>query len=362
MKTEHREHSEFMANRREVAVRVQGVSRYFDNPRFVRALSTVSFDVYRGEVFGLLGPRDSGKSTAMRVLAGRLSPSEGNARVFGRSPRRRAGRARIGYLPQQAIHARSQFVAGAIAFLGRLFRRQKRGARGPEAAGETAGKERLAALKQILIRKPRLVLLDEPFTGLDLGGCDEMRRLIRTLAPEGGTVILSSSSRAFAKEECDRLGVLYRGRLEGIGTLEELLATTAGLRYLVELLPQATAERVLQIIRQDVGTSDSPAQTAVEAPEVKPPGGTLEAAAAAAASPQAAADAVLAPLLKAAATDPGRATERVPTVNHEMLATLTRSAADEPAPLLGAKPELPVTPVKPVEELRQKAAPEANPR
>ena len=112
--------------RREVVAWMRGVSRYFETPRFVRALTDVSFEVRRGEVFGLLGPSGSGKTTTIRILAGRLSPSEGKARVFGRSPRRHSARMRVGYLPQRPSHNKSQLLAQAMDFLKDLFIRGKR--------------------------------------------------------------------------------------------------------------------------------------------------------------------------------------------------------------------------------------------
>src|ERR1017187_10740598 len=107
--------------RRERVAWMQGVSRYFDKPGFVRALTNVSFEVRRGEVFGLLGPSGSGKSTTLRVLAGRLPPSEGKARVFGRSPRRHSARMRVGYLPQRASHNKSHLLAQVAGFLRDVF-------------------------------------------------------------------------------------------------------------------------------------------------------------------------------------------------------------------------------------------------
>ena len=325
--------------RRELVAWMRGVSRYGYNPHFVRALTDVSFEVRRGDVFGLLGPAGSGKSTVIRILAGRLSPSEGKARVFGHSPWRLSTRARVGYLPQNPIHARSRFLLKALGLLSDLFRPQKGNAGQPNVPAEFAGKERHVLLMQALLKNPDLVLLDEPFAGLDLGGCNETKRLIRALAQQGRTVILSSGSLAFTKDICDRVAVLSQGQIAATGTLEQLLATTAGLRHLVGLLPQPTAERVLEMIRHDMGTRGSPSNTPLQAPERNPPGVSMEPAADAPDNPQTAADATLVPLLKAVASDPGRANEFGSTVNHEMLAALAKSAANLPASLPEAKPK-----------------------
>src|ERR1700757_983997 len=86
------------AARREIVASMQGVSRHFERPSFVSALRRVSFGIHQGEIFGLLRPGDSGKSTILRILAGRLRPSEGKVKVFGRSPRQRSVKARVGFL------------------------------------------------------------------------------------------------------------------------------------------------------------------------------------------------------------------------------------------------------------------------
>src|ERR1039457_4972242 len=108
-------------HRRELVAWMRGVSRYAYNPHFVRALTDVSFEVRRGEVFGLLGPSGSGKTTTIRILAGRLSPSEGKARMFGRPPRRHSARMRVGYLPQRPSHTKSHFLAQVVGFLRDVF-------------------------------------------------------------------------------------------------------------------------------------------------------------------------------------------------------------------------------------------------
>ena len=228
------------------------VSRYFESHGFVRALTGVSLEVRRGEVFGLLGSSSSGKTTVLKILAGQLAPSEGKARVFGRSPRRRATRARIGYLPQTSNSMPSAFLREICGLFNDLFGRQKSPLRRPAANSEIVAAERHAWIKLILIKHPELVLLDEPFADLDAAGCRQMKAIILKLAQAGSTVILSGSSLVDTKDVCQRLAVLRRGQIEAIGTIPELLATRDSLRYIGELLPARTAERVLQTIRQDV--------------------------------------------------------------------------------------------------------------
>jgi ABC-2 type transport system ATP-binding protein len=317
-------------HRRELVVRMQGVSRYFDKPGFVRALTNVSFEVRRGEVFGLLGPRGSGKSTALRVLAGRLPPSEGKARVFGRSPRRRSARMRVGYLPQRASHNKSHLLAQVAGFLRDVFM-WRPGNPAPKPDDIIPANERSLILKQVLAKNPDLLLLDEPFAALDAAGCAEMKDLIMALAQRGKTVIIAGDSLTYAKDVCDRLAVCYAGRIERLGTLDEVLATTDAIRVVGPVLPPETAQRVLQALREDLGRPGS----AAKPPVPRPPGDSPIAAPAGVTEPAtvaATADEVLAPLVGSpGAVSNAVQAQTVSLVNNDRLAALTKPAPT-PAP------------------------------
>jgi ABC-type multidrug transport system ATPase subunit len=138
-----------------------------DNGPLIRAIGDVSFELRTGEVVGLLGPSRSGKSTMMRILAGRLATSEGNVRVFARSPRWGAIRARISYLPQKQSDAQSDFVAQVMSFFRDLVAGVKRKRpTAEEVSGQPDPNRRLAVVTRIMLQKSRLVLFDEPFVGL----------------------------------------------------------------------------------------------------------------------------------------------------------------------------------------------------
>ncbi len=121
MKNPTRREDTTPVNQREPVAFMHGVGRFFDHFGLVRALIDVSFDVRRGEVFGLLGPKGSGKSTTLRILAGRLRPSEGKVKVFARSPRSRRARARIGYLLEPGSRSRPKDSPWLLAFLRELL-------------------------------------------------------------------------------------------------------------------------------------------------------------------------------------------------------------------------------------------------
>jgi ABC-2 type transport system ATP-binding protein len=304
-------------NRQQVVVQVRWVSRYFDQPGFVRALTNVNLEVYRGEVFGLLGPAGSGKSTLIRILAGQLSPSEGKAKVFGHSPRRRATRARVGYLPQNSSDTHSHLLSDVVDFLKEVFWLTKIGYQKSQPPFDAKRKDRSGILRQILSKNPELVLLDEPFSESDPAACDEVLEFIRVLKQHGRTVILSGRSLVHTNDICDSLAVLRRGQIEAMGTLHDFLARGDALYCVSDLLPQATAERALNLIRQELGVPDDPDQTIVETQRTN----TSETSTRVLSTPEG----ILQPLVKIVEPDPAPKLQAEAKVNHELLAALTRN-------------------------------------
>jgi len=256
----------------QVVVSVRGLTKVFNDfwgrPK-ARAVDNLDFDVYRGEVFGLLGPNGSGKSTTVKMLLGLLYPTRGHIQVFGRSPRHVATKARIGYLPEESYLYRYLSAQETLDFFGRLFElpareRMRRTEQllemvglsqvGSRPVGEfSKGMQRRIGLAQALINDPDLVILDEPTSGLDPIGCREMKDLILALARRGKTVILSSHLLADVEDVCDRVLILYGGRLQAVGPLKELLRKPDRLRITTPVLSRPTLERVLATIRSEVG-------------------------------------------------------------------------------------------------------------
>lgn len=233
----------------------------------VRVLTGVSFEVQAGELFGLIGPKSCGKSTILRILAGELSPMEGKARVFGRSPRRGSSKARVGYLPGRSGQA---VRGGWLGFLDGIVAtvRGRRPAREEDTA--RALQQLRARLAQVLVRNPDLVLFDEPFSCLDASSCEEMKELLRALTQRGKTVILSGDSLAETKDVCTRFAVFHGGGIGAIGALPELLAAPDAVSFLGPVLPQSTAGRVLELIREEIGGNSSP-RSSCQASTLEPP-------------------------------------------------------------------------------------------
>jgi ABC-2 type transport system ATP-binding protein len=267
----------------DIVVSVRGLTKIFKDfwgrPK-ARAVDNVSFDVRRGEVFGLLGPNGSGKSTTVKMILGLLYPTKGIIEVFGHSPRHVATKQRIGYLPEESYLYRYLDSAETLDFFGNLFHlpgkeRRKRIEQLLEMVGLaevrrrtvgefSKGMQRRIGLAQALINDPDLVLLDEPTSGLDPIGCREVKDLILALARRGKTVVLSSHLLADVEDVCDRVVIYYGGRIQAIGTLKELLATPDAIRITTPILSRETMKRVLDIIREEVGDGklevDTPTQ------------------------------------------------------------------------------------------------------
>jgi ABC-type multidrug transport system ATPase subunit len=217
-------------------VAFRNVTQCFDSlwgGKQVRALSEATFEVRRGEIFGLLGPAGGGKSTVARLLTGHWSPTEGIVKVFGRSPRGWLARARVAGLAQGAPPA---------------------------------------ALGQLLLKNPELVVLDEPFAKQDAAAGTALKDLIRSLAREGKTILLATRNLSDLKDLCDRVAVLANGKVQAVGTLGELLDSVGALPWLIQALPSPISRTLLQAMRAELaaGASTSPSSTRRDEAETNP--------------------------------------------------------------------------------------------
>ena len=160
-----------------------------------RSLNNFDIEIRQGEVFTLLGPRGSGKSTALKILAGRLRPTEGKVKVFGRSPRTTKAKTRIGYLPQRVGDERPGGFAGIVSFVKELIlgREPARPAQQSEKSQQKG--QRRQKLAHAILGNRDLVILDEPFSDLNADDCHELKEMILMLAWRGKTIVMSSDSR-----------------------------------------------------------------------------------------------------------------------------------------------------------------------
>jgi len=236
----------------------------------VRAVNDISFTVQPGEVFGLLGPNGSGKSTTLKMLLGLLYPTSGQLRVLSRSPRAVKTKARIGYLPEESYLYPYLTSKETLTFYGMLFdlpaseRRERleqlfqmiglRHARDRQVGEFSKGMARRIGLAQALINDPDLVILDEPTSGLDPIGCRQVKDLIQALAKRGKTILLSSHLLADVEDVCDRVEILYNGRVQALGTINELLEQRQQYRLTIPELPAEAMQRILAAVRTELGS------------------------------------------------------------------------------------------------------------
>jgi ABC-2 type transport system ATP-binding protein len=235
-------------------IEVRGlVKRYGE----VTAVDGVDLTVERGDVFGYLGPNGAGKTTSLRMMLGLIRPDEGSVRLFGRDPQ----------LGVAALEGVAGFVE-APAFYPYLSGRENlrlcaaldgggaeeridevlevvemRDRARDRVGGYSHGMRQRLGIAAALLRRPKLLLLDEPATGLDPGGMRDMRELIRDLAERGITVLLSSHLLVEVEELCNRVAIVRRGAVVYEGALSELRAR-AGISYRLRTRDDERARRV----------------------------------------------------------------------------------------------------------------------
>jgi ABC-2 type transport system ATP-binding protein len=237
---------------------VEGLGRTYDG---TRALVDLSFDVRAGEILGLVGQNGAGKTTALRSIAGILPIQEGRVTICGRDVAREEVEAKrlLSWVPDDpqpfdalTVEEHLEFTAAlyevrewqprATALLTRFELLEKRGALGGELS---RGMRQKLACAQAWLSEPRLMLLDEPLSGLDPRGIRSARQAILELARGGTAVVLSSHQLGLIEALADRILILDRGRKVFLGTLEEARATLAGSegsRSLEEIFLAATGD------------------------------------------------------------------------------------------------------------------------
>jgi ABC-2 type transport system ATP-binding protein len=230
------------------------VKRYGD----LVAVDHVDLTVGEGDVYGYLGPNGAGKTTSLRMLLGLIRPDAGSARLFGRDPLLEGARALDGvagfveaprFYPYMSGRRNLELAAaldggGAAGRIDEaldtvdLLDRAK-----DKVGGYSHGMRQRLGIAGALVRDPRLLLLDEPTTGLDPAGMRDMRVLVRRLADQGMTVLLSSHLMGEVEELCDRVAIVRSGSVVYEGSLPELIATTAG-RYELRTTDDARAAAI----------------------------------------------------------------------------------------------------------------------
>jgi ABC-2 type transport system ATP-binding protein len=241
------------------------------------ALKPLDLDIRRGEIFGLLGPNGSGKTTTLKLLLGLIFPTSGEALMFGRPATDVTKNGRLGYLPEESYLYKFLDAEETLDFYGRLFgmppaERQRRAAALIEMVGlsrdrkrqlreYSKGMTRRIGVAQALINDPELVLLDEPTSGLDPIGTREMKDLIIDLKHRGKTVIMCSHLLADVEDVCDRIAVLHQGELKELGRVDDLLRLTG----VTQIKASGITAAVTKSVPCSSGTVPSASKSAIRA-------------------------------------------------------------------------------------------------
>ncbi|MBY8985882.1 MAG: ABC transporter ATP-binding protein [Candidatus Lokiarchaeota archaeon] len=218
-------------------VQISGLKKFFGD---VKAVNGISFDINKGEVFGLLGPNGAGKTTTIKLLLGLLEPNEGEMSVFGLNPERNEVeiKRRIGYVSEEPLIFKSLTPKDLFNFVASIRNLDEEGttdlAKGYLenldaieyydqliATLSHGNKQKLQIIAAIL-HEPDLLILDEPIAGLDAKSVRVVKTILELHTQRGGSVLFSTHIMEIAQDLCDRIGIINKGKMVGIGTMEEL--------------------------------------------------------------------------------------------------------------------------------------------
>ncbi len=216
---------------------VKDLKKFFG---LVKAVNGISFEINKGEVFGLLGPNGAGKTTTIKLLLGLLEPNEGKMEVFGLNPERDEVKIkrRIGYVSEEPLIFKSLTPKDLFNFIASVRRLDEE--KTTELAKEYlesleadqyynqliatlshGNKQKLQIIAAIL-HYPDLLILDEPIAGLDAKSVRVVKSMIELHTQRGGSVLFSTHIMEIAQDLCHRIGIINKGKMVGIGTIEEL--------------------------------------------------------------------------------------------------------------------------------------------
>lgn len=252
-------------------IKTEGLTKRYGS---LTAVNGLNLEIREGEVFGLLGPNGAGKTTTILMLLGLTEPSEGNAAISGFNCTREpiAVKRIVGYMPDNvgfygdmtgrenlrftgALNGVSKEetekrIDSLIARVGLLHAADRR------VSTYSRGMKQRLGIADVLMKDPKVVILDEPTLGIDPEGIHELMALIRQLAEEDGRTVLLSSHQLYQVQQiCDRVGIFVKGSLIACGNLEELSRNKSGVRTL-EFAAQPDDENLNRLIRSQDGVQD----------------------------------------------------------------------------------------------------------
>jgi ABC-2 type transport system ATP-binding protein len=223
-------------------IRLQGLTKRYGK---FTAVDGIDLDVPRGELFGLLGPNGAGKTTSIRMIAGILRPTSGSVTIGGIDIQARPleAKARLGYIPDRPFVYDKLTGGEVLRFAAALY-----GLQGPvverridelltvfelapwkDELTETYshGMRQKLIIASALVHRPEVIVVDEPMVGLDPKSARLLKDLFRQFVSRGGTVLMSTHTMEIAEVMCDRIAIVYRGKIAAQGTMAELRAQTS---------------------------------------------------------------------------------------------------------------------------------------
>ena len=238
----------------------------------VVAVEDLSLKIRPNEIYGFLGPNGSGKTTTLKMLLNLLHPTKGAAFVMGGSIGDPKISARVGYLPEESYLYKYLTSRETLDFYGRIFGlphdvRKNRietllemvglsGMGNRQIGTFSKGMARRIGLAQALINDPDLLILDEPTSGMDPMGTRQMKDLFVELVKRGKTILLCSHLLADVEDVCDRIGILYGGKMQIEGTVKELLQQKDETQLRTTKLSEQTLEKIKAIVTSEGKTLD----------------------------------------------------------------------------------------------------------
>ena len=256
----------------ENAIEIKGLRKVYRDfwyrPKVV-AIDRLDMEVNKGEIFGFLGPNGSGKTTALKLMLGLIFPTSGKMRILGKVPTDVRIKKQIGYMPEESYLYGFLNADETLDFYGRLngiprARRKERiekvldivglkHARKRRVSDYSKGMSRRISLAQVLLKDPALVLMDEPTIGLDPVVSREVKDVILGLKSEGKTVVLSSHLLSEVQTICDKIAILYEGKLIKKGNVDELLTVNGETEIIASGLKQEDVIRIKNVISSSGG-------------------------------------------------------------------------------------------------------------
>ncbi len=235
--------------------------------RKVYAVNELNLQIKTNEVFGLLGPNGSGKTTTIKMLLGLLHPTQGHALLLGGRGSDPKINARVGFLPEESYLYKYLTPRETLDFYGRLFglpravRRERietlldmvglKAVANRQVGSFSKGMARRIGLAQALINDPDLLILDEPTTGLDPIGTRQIKDLIINLAKRGKTILLCSHLLADVEDVCDRIAILYGGKVQAKGQVKALLEQADKRQITTGKISDKAISKIREILKEE---------------------------------------------------------------------------------------------------------------